>query len=97
MTRSEVFDERDRRFLRDMNREIAKDVEMRPDPVAVAITCKCGHTLARHYPGTQAMPCSQCACAWCTAPRAEDVRKRRARLGVQDITPHPDFKKGRGK
>ena len=95
MNRFEI-DQRNR-FLRDMNREIAKDVEMRPDPAAAAITCKCGHTLAHHYALTQAMPCRQCSCSWCTAPRAEDVRKRRARLGVQDITPHPDFKKGRGK
>ena len=94
MSRSDIFDGRDQRFMRDMHREIARDVEMKPDPAASAITCKCGHTLAQHYQGTQAMPCGKCACAWCSAPRAEDVRKRRARLGVQDITPHPDFRKG---
>ena len=89
------LEDRDRRYLRDMNKEIARDVELRPDPAAKAIACKCGHTLAHHYQGTQAMPCGKCACAWCTAPRAEDVRKRRGRLGVKDLTPHPDFRKRR--
>ena len=95
MSKPEIFDARDRRFMRDMNREMARDVELRPDPATKAITCKCGHTLAQHYQGTMAMPCGKCACAWCSAPRAEDVRKQRARLRVQDITPHPDFRKRR--
>jgi hypothetical protein len=85
---------RDKRFMSDMYREIEQDVAKRDDPATKAMTCKCGHPISNHYPGTQAMPCSKCSCVWCTAPRAEDIRRKRAQLGVKDITPHPDFRKG---
>jgi hypothetical protein len=95
MAKDGFLEARDRKYLKDMERETLEELDRREDPAAKPMLCKCGHTLAQHYPGTQAMPCGKCACSWCTAPRAEDVRRKRARLGVKDITPHPDFRKRR--
>lgn len=86
---------RDLKFMRDMEREMEQEVSRKDDPALKPITCKCGHRLAEHYQGTQAMPCGKCSCMHCTAPRAEEIRRNRARLGIQDMTPHPDFRRGR--
>lgn len=88
------LDARDRRYLNDMKRETMQEVSQREDPRNIPMLCKCGHRLSQHYQGTRAMPCSRCACTYCTAPNAEAIRRQRARLGVKDITPHPDFRKG---
>ena len=86
---------RDLKFMRDMQKEMDKEASSKDDPALKPILCKCGHRLAEHYQGTMAMPCAKCSCMFCTALRAEDVRRKRARLGVKDITPHPDFRKRR--
>jgi len=88
---------RDVRFMRDMHKEMEREVAMREDPALAPMLCKCGHRLSEHYQGTMAMPCGKCACMRCTAPRAEDIRRQKARLGVKDITPHPEFERRRGK
>jgi hypothetical protein len=88
--------ERDR-WLRDAGREQMQEAAKREDPALKQIMCRCGHRLGEHYQGTRAMPCGKCACMECTAPRAEDLRRQKARLGVQDVTPLSRvFRKGRG-
>jgi hypothetical protein len=77
----------DKRWLRDYGREMAQEAATREDPALKPIMCKCGHRLSEHYMGTRAMPCGKCRCEYCTAPRAEEIRRQRARMGVQDITP----------
>jgi hypothetical protein len=96
MAKADGFlDARDRKWMKDFEREHLEELDHREDPATKPIMCKCGHTLAMHYQGDRAMPCGKCSCAWCTAPRAEDVRRRRAKLGSPELHPHPDFKKGR--
>ena len=86
-------DKRDLAWMRDMEKEQMQEASKREDPRSIPMLCKCGHRLSRHYQLTQAMPCRDCNCTWCTAINAEDIRKKRARLGIKDVTPHPDFKK----
>lgn len=86
-----------RRWLRDYGREMAQETARSEDPALKPIMCKCGHRLAEHYQGTRAMPCGKCGCMECTAPRAEEIRKQRARVGAQDMTPLSRvFRGGRG-
>jgi len=94
---SERFDSRDKAWLRDMGREQAREVALREDPALRQIMCGCGHRLGEHYMGTRAMPCGKCHCGYCTAPRAEEIRRDRGRKGVQDMTPLSRvFRGGRG-
>ena len=82
-----AIEKRDKRWIADMYEEIEEEVRHRPDPATKHITCTCGHTLAKHYMGTQAMPCSKCNCMFCKCEAAERLRKDRARKGVKDMTP----------
>lgn len=96
MSQKESFlDDRDKAYLADMKREMMKTVATSEDPASRNVMCKCGHRLSQHYMGTRAMPCSKCHCTWCTAPNSEPLRRQKARLGVQDITPHPEFERRR--
>jgi hypothetical protein len=87
-------DKKDLAWMRDMEKEVMSDVQKQEDPRSIPMLCKCGHRLSQHYQGTQAMPCGKCNCSFCTAPNAEKIRRDRKRMGIQDITPHPDFRKG---
>lgn len=85
------------RFLRDMKREMEQDLDRKPLAGTERNTCRCGHRLGEHYQGTRAMPCSKCRCSWCECENAEVLRRDRARKGVQDVTPHPEFDRRRGR
>jgi hypothetical protein len=80
--------------MRDMEREMEQEVATKEDPASIPMLCKCGHRLSQHYQGNRAMPCGKCSCAWCTAPKAEDIRRQRVKMGSPDMSPHPDFRKG---
>ena len=96
MSRADEFLER-QRWLRDLGREQAQEAARSDDPALKPIMCRCGHRLAEHYMGTMAMPCGKCGCMKCTAPRAEEIRKQKARLGVRDVTPLSSvFRGGKG-
>ena len=86
-------DARDVKWMRDMEKEQMQEAATKEDPRSKPMLCKCGHRLSRHYQLTQAMPCRDCNCMYCTAPNAEPIRRERKRLGLDDITPHPAFKK----
>jgi len=75
------------RWLRDVGREQMQEAAHREDPALKPIMCRCGHRISEHYQGTRSMPCGKCHCEWCTAPRAEEIRKQKARLRVEDVTP----------
>jgi hypothetical protein len=86
----------DKRYLNDMKKEMMKESLTREDPALKPITCKCGHRLAHHYMGDRAMACGKCSCNWCTAPRAEEIRRDKYRTGAPEMHPHPTFRKGKG-
>ncbi len=88
------MDPEDKKWLGDMQREIMKDVRSRPDPAMERNLCKCGHRLSEHYMGNRAMPCSKCSCNWCTAPKAEDLRRDKAKRGTPDLHPIDGFRGG---
>jgi hypothetical protein len=86
----------DKEYLRDMKREMMKEVRTSIDPAYKRNMCKCGHRLAQHYMGNRSMPCGKCSCGWCECEMAETLRRDKARKGVQDMSPHPEFRGGRG-
>ena len=86
-------EKRDVDFLNDLKRENLAELDKREDPAQKDILCKCGHTIGKHYMGDRAMPCGVCSCSWCTAPRAEVIRRERVRLGSPELHPHPDFRR----
>lgn len=81
------IDRSDRQFIHDMYREMEQEIKGQPDPAQARNTCKCGHSISKHYQLTTAMPCGKCSCNWCTAPAAEEVRKRRKQMSAPEITP----------
>jgi hypothetical protein len=91
-----AVDRSSRQWLHDMYREIEKEGKEKRMPGTDRNTCKCGHTFAKHYPLTQAMPCSMpgCRCDWCTAPVAEEARRNRKRMGAPEVPPLPRVFRG---
>jgi hypothetical protein len=77
----------DKAYLRDMKREMMREVYLKGDPASKHITCKCGHRINEHYMGNRAMPCSKCACSYCECDQAEVLRRDKARKGSPDIPP----------
>jgi hypothetical protein len=87
-----VFSKEDRQWLRDMKREAMKEVTTSEDPAYKRTMCKCGHRMGQHYMGNMAMPCGKCHCGHCECEAAETIRRDKKRKGVQDMSPHPEFR-----
>ena len=85
------------RWLRDMHKEMEKDAAKGPLPGADRNTCSCGHRVGEHFQGNRAMPCSRCSCSFCRCENAEKLRRDKAKSGAQDIHPHPEFERRRGR
>lgn len=89
------LDARDKAYLSDMKREMMREVATSEDPSRKRSQCKCGHSISQHYMGNMSMPCGKCSCRHCTCEMAETLRRDKARKGVKDINPHPEFRGGR--
>ena len=89
------MDSRDKAYIRDMKKEMMKEVSTREDPARARSTCKCGHRISQHYMGNMSMPCGKCTCRHCVCEMAEILRRDKAKKGVKDINPHPEFRGGR--